>query len=592
MARALSLLVGLLVLAATAQADEAPAVAVGAKVGEALSFVDVRGLTRSLGDLGEREAAVLVFLTEDCPLARRALPRLVALEAATRDRGARFLLVDVGRDAEPTAAAALALNHGVGFPIVLDPGATAARRCGVTHVPTAVVLDAAGALVYRGRIDDALRPGVDRAPEREELKEALEDVLAGQAVRVAEAPADGCVVPAPAPRGPAPTWADVAPVLARRCAGCHSQGGDAPFALGSYEEAWVSADTIGEVVRRGTMPPWFADPAVGVFENDRRLTPGERALLVAWAEAGAPLGDPARAPGPLAPSARTIAARVDGWRIDAPDLVLQGGEETLPADGVIPYRYVLLPRTFAEDTWLQQAEIRADNPRVMHHCNLAWIYPGEADPRGNLIAGQVPGGEAMRLDPGVAFKVPAGAALVLQVHYVTTGKPERDRIRVGLRFPRAPVTKQLRSVVLSERSLAIPPGAPHHEVRRTAPLPHDASVLALFTHMHVRGKDMTFAALGADGRRTPLLSIPNYAFDWQLSYHVAPGAVRLPKGTTLECVGHYDNSAWNPFNPDPKVTVREGPQTTDEMFFGFVFYTDDQERLDLVVDPATGVAAR
>lgn len=122
MARALPLLVGLLVLAATAQADEAPAVAVGAKVGEALSFVDVRGLTRSLGDLGEREAAVLVFLTEDCPLARRALPRLVALEAATRDRGARFLLVDVGRDAEPTAAAALALNHGVGFPIVLDPG--------------------------------------------------------------------------------------------------------------------------------------------------------------------------------------------------------------------------------------------------------------------------------------------------------------------------------------------------------------------------------------------------------------------------------------------------------------------------------------
>lgn len=590
MARALPLLVLLLALAATARADEAPAtVPIGAKVGDALSFVDVRGLTRAVGDLGERRAAVLVFLTEDCPLARRALPRLVALEAATRGRGARFLLVDVGRDADPTAAAALALDHGVPFPIVLDPDATAARRCGVTHVPTAVVLDAAGALVYRGRIDDALRPGVDRAPQAQELKEALEAVLAGQPPAVAETPVDGCVVPTPVARpGPAPTWADVAPVLERRCAGCHSQGGDAPFALGSYEEAWVSADTIGEVVRRGTMPPWFADPAVGVFENDRRLTPAERALLLAWSAAGAPLGDPATAPGPLPPPVRPP----EGWRIDAPDLVLAGGEEALPADGVIPYRYVLLPRTFDEDTWLEQAEIRADNPRVMHHCNLAWIYPGEADPRGHLIAGQVPGGEAMRLAPGVAFKVPAGAALVLQVHYVTTGKPERDRIRVGLRFPRVPVEKQLHSVVLSERTLAIPPGAPHHEVRRTAPLPHDASVLALFTHMHVRGKDMTFTALGEDGKRTPLLSIPRYAFDWQLSYHVAPGAVRLPKGTTLECVGHYDNSAWNPFNPDPKVTVREGPQTTDEMFFGFVFYTDDQERLDLRVDPATGALAR
>lgn len=584
MARALPLLALLLVLAATARADEAPD-----EVGRALTFLDVRGLTRSLDDLGERKATVLVFLTEDCPLGRRALPRLVALEAATRERGARFLLVDVGRDADPSAAAALALNHGVPFPIVLDPDAAAARRCGVTHVPTAVVLDAKGALAYRGRIDDALRPGVDRAPGREELKDALEDVLAGRAARVASTAVDGCVVPAPAARAAtAPTWADVAPVLARRCAGCHSTGGDAPFALGSYEEAWVSADTIGEVVRRGTMPPWFADPAVGVFENDRRLSPEERALLLAWCEAGAPLGDPAKAPGPLPPPVR----QPEGWRIDAPDLVLQGGEEALPADGVIPYRYVLLPRTFDEDTWLEQAEIRADNPRVMHHCNLAWIYPAEADPRGNLIAGQVPGGEAMRLAPGVAFKVPAGAALVLQVHYVTTGKPERDRIRVGLRFPRVAVKKQLHSVVLSERRLAIPPGAPHHEVRRTAPLPHDASVLALFTHMHVRGKDMTFTALGADGRRTPLLSIPRYAFDWQLSYHVAQGAVRLPRGTTLECVGHYDNSAWNPFNPDPKVTVQEGPQTTDEMFFGFVFYTDDQEQLDLRVDPATGSAVR
>jgi hypothetical protein len=110
----------------------------------------------------------------------------------------------------------------------------------------------------------------------------------------------------------------------------------------------------------------------------------------------------------------------------------------------------------------------------------------------------------------------------------------------------------------------------------------------MFVHMHLRGRDMTFRAVRPDGTSETLLLVPNYSFDWQMPYRWEPGAMRLPRGTRLECLAHYDNSPFNPYNPDPKATVREGDQTVDEMLNGFVFYIDANEHLDLDVDPKTG----
>jgi hypothetical protein len=107
--------------------------------------------------------------------------------------------------------------------------------------------------------------------------------------------------------------------------------------------------------------------------------------------------------------------------------------------------------------------------------------------------------------------------------------------------------------------------------------------------MHVRGKDMTFTAHRPDGRDETLLMIPNYNFDWQVPYRWETGKKRLPKGTRIDCVAHFDNSAFNPFNPDPKVAVRFGLQTYQEMMFGFFFYTAADEKLEMKIDPKTGV---
>ena len=99
---------------------------------------------------------------------------------------------------------------------------------------------------------------------------------------------------------------------------------------------------------------------------------------------------------------------------------------------------------------------------------------------------------------------------------------------------------------------------------------------------------MTFAATYPDQRQEILLSVPNYNFEWQSSYRWEVDQMKFPKGTRVDCTAHFDNSAFNPFNPDPSATVKFGLQTYHEMMYGFLFYTNDNEALNLTIDPKTG----
>jgi hypothetical protein len=177
---------------------------------------------------------------------------------------------------------------------------------------------------------------------------------------------------------------------------------------------------------------------------------------------------------------------------------------------------------------------------------------------------------------------------VLQIHYVTTGKEEKCKISVGFKYAGGTIQKQLHHILLADYKFAIPPEAPAHPVGASKVVDCDADGIALFVHMHLRGRDMTFKATRPDGKTETLLVVPNYSFDWQMPYRWKDGAMKFPKGTRLECLAHYDNSKFNPYNPDAKATVKEGDQTKDEMLNGFIFFTDANEKLNIDVDPKTG----
>jgi hypothetical protein len=101
-------------------------------------------------------------------------------------------------------------------------------------------------------------------------------------------------------------------------------------------------------------------------------------------------------------------------------------------------------------------------------------------------------------------------------------------------------------------------------------------LVSMLPHMHLRGKSFTLRAYFPDGREETLISIPEYDFGWQTTYVLAT-PLPLPKGTRLEAIGRYDNTANNPSNPDPSARVVYGEQTWNEMMGGV---------MDFAIDPA------
>jgi hypothetical protein len=206
----------------------------------------------------------------------------------------------------------------------------------------------------------------------------------------------------------------------------------------------------------------------------------------------------------------------------------------------------------------------------------------------NFLTGYVPGGEPATCEDGVAILIPAGSVLMLQMHYVSTGVPEKCTVSVGLGYPREVVRQRLQCHQITDRRFVIPAGATAHKVAKTYTIDRDVVGVGLFSHMHVRGKDMSFIAHTPEGKDETLLIVPNYNFEWQVPYRWEPGKKTFSKGTKLECIAHLDNSTFNPFNPDPKATVKFGLQTEQEMMIGFFFYVDAKADLKLTIDPKTG----
>jgi hypothetical protein len=154
------------------------------------------------------------------------------------------------------------------------------------------------------------------------------------------------------------------------------------------------------------------------------------------------------------------------------------------------------------------------------------------------------------------------------MHYTTNGKRALDRTQVGLVFARQPVTQQIVALQAVNHSFEIPPGDPNYKVESVSLIYQPALLVGLRPHMHVRGKSFEYRAVYPDGRSEILLRVPKYDFNWQPYYYLAT-PLKLPTGTRIECVAHFDNSANNPFNPDPKVAVRWGDQSWDEMMIGW-----------------------
>jgi hypothetical protein len=398
----------------------------------------------------------------------------------------------------------------------------------------------------------------------------------------------------------APTFThDIAPILYANCVECHRAGEIAPMSLITYAEVRPWAKAIQKQVANGVMPPWHADAPHGTFRNERGLTAAQKDLLDRWAAAGAPEGNP-----PDLPPAPSFAA---GWRIGEPDAIFEMQEDyAVPARGTIQYEHFYIPTNFTEERWLQAIEARPGNRSLVHHILVYYEAPPDR-PRGQpvlqpnrqdsrtpdnttegdrpqrrplgpsqLLATYAPGTNPQVFPAGTALRLPPGGTLHLQLHYTANGTAGTDRSKVGMIFAKEPPAEEIRVSQFLNGQFTIPAGAADHQVSTDVTFAQDATLVGLFPHTHVRGKRWSYSLELPDGTTKSILSVPKYDFNWQ-TYYMYAQPIQVPKGARIRSTAWYDNSAANRSNPDPKVDVKWGDQTWEEMQYTGIMYSVRRE---------------
>ncbi len=565
-----------------ALANAAP-VAPGTTVDD-ISLTDIHGAEHRLADYSGSKAVVLAFLGTECPLARLYAPRLEAIAERYADKGVTILGVSSNVHDNVTELRAFARQHGVTYPILKDVGNVLADRLGAERLPIVFVLDGDRKVRYVGRIDDQY--GLQTTPagkslsyqlpdaRRQDLSIALDEMLAGSAVSVTVTEPSGCLIGRvkQADASSDVTYSkDIAKIFNANCVFCHREGQIAPFSLTSYEDAAGWAEMIAEVVAEQRMPPWHANPAHGKFSNDARLSDEDKDLIARWVAAGAPEGDKSQLPPqPEFPK---------GWMMPEPDQVVSMPKPfDVPAEGTVDYKMFIVDPGWTEDKWVTAMEPRPGNPAVVHHIVMYVMPPRgvskyfSADlPKTQLdwFASFAPGLRPPVLPEGTARFIPAGSKLMFQMHYTPNGKAQSDQSYVGIKFADPKTVKREIAVQHSgTHDFVIPAGAPNHRVDSEYVFQHDSLLWSVSPHMHVRGKDFNYKLIYPDGREEVVLDVPQYDFGWQTTY-IFDEPKRVPKGTKMQCVAHFDNSADNLNNPDPTKEVRYGPQTWEEMCYGW-----------------------
>jgi peroxiredoxin len=578
-----------------ARADEGSPI--GRKI-EAFSAKDFDGKQYQLADFADKKLVVVAFMGTECPLAKLYGPRLEALAEEFGDQDVAFLVVDSNQQDSIAKIEHYARRHGIKFPVLKDVNNVIADQFSAIRTPEMFVLDQDRVIRYWGRVDDQFGfqgNGIAYQrdePKRRDLAMAIEELLAGKPVTEAVTLAQGCHigrVKAPAADSAVTFTKDIAPIFNANCVACHREGQIGPFPMNTYEQCVGWAEMIREVVVERRMPPWHADPSVGHFANDARLSDQEKELISAWVDNGAPEGNAKDLPpAPTFP---------EGWQIPKPDEVLYMADQPyeVPASGSVEYQRFVVDPGWTEDKWIQALECVPGNPAVVHHIIVYLVPPGVTPSgqagrlRSNWLGAYAPGLRQEALPNGYARFVQKGTKLLFEMHYTANGTKQMDRSYAGFVFadPKT-VKKEVAVQNAGNFTFKIPPHADSHPVEADFTFRQNSLLLSVSPHMHVRGKDFRYELIYPDGKTETVLWIPQYDFGWQTTYELTEPKY-LPRGTRMHCVAHFDNSEDNLANPDPAVEVGWGEQTWEEMMFGwFEMALADQD----LTQPATAGSAR
>jgi hypothetical protein len=435
---------------------------------------------------------------------------------------------------------------------------------------------------------------------------------------------------------------DVAPIIFNKCANCHRPGEVAPMTLTSYKEVRPWSKAIKEEVVERSMPPWFADPHTSTlqFGNDRRLSQKEIDTIVAWVDAGAPKGDdkdlpplPKYTPGWTFGEPDLIIEMPIDYEVPAEgELPMQNfyvpvpfkeerwveKVELRPGNPAVVHHSIANVVNLPEGTTIVNGKaVRSGTSSAQLNSQSARETGGLSEGGGREVAqtqdsftrsgafklvGQAPGKGFERHYPGTAKRILPGMFFQFNMHYQPSGRVEKDRSLLGLWFAKKPVTYEVltkgvtdtifiggkelsetrtingKQVKIRGKIPNIPPQVDNWEISGETTLKEAITLYAFAPHMHLRGKDIKYTLIWPDGRQQVLLNVPKFDFNWQLHYELAE-PLKIPAGSKIVAVAHYDNSIKNRYNPAPQKEVFWSEQSWDEMFIPWFEYTVDSQNL-------------
>ena len=417
--------------------------------------------------------------------------------------------------------------------------------------------------------------------------------------------------------GPMSFHKDVEPLLQKHCLTCHTQGQIGGFSIASYEDAKPLAALMASKTGKREMPPFLAKTTAECkprlsWRDDPSLTDKEIEVFKAWADQGAPEGDPKDAPAPFVLDTTGLPNAAQELVATSPTVVDGTSDQ---------FVCIVLDPKLAGDQFLDGIHFVAGNAAIAHHALLfsakrtdAVKESGGKDqfscfgaPTGTLVHAWAPGGVPLELPPDVGIKVGADDVFVIQMHYHPRGKMESDQSKIQLRYTaQKPTYSYLTLLPGNARNEAdgllpdpddtgapefrIPANKDKHVEEMTFTVPSqviiDVPILAVGPHMHYAGTGMRISiernhVTQSQPAKECLVEAPAWNFNWQRLYQFNGAISELPTGTAgdvirLHC--EYNNSKSNPFITDALAQqslaepqdISVGETTLDEMCLGIM----------------------
>ena len=396
--------------------------------------------------------------------------------------------------------------------------------------------------------------------------------------------------------GQSPNYSeDIAPIIYNKCLQCHHTGGIGPLSLETYPNAVSNAGLIQHVVSSGEMPPWPPDTIYQRFAYENILSIDEITKITDWITSGVPLGDTNLLP--------QMPIFSNNSNFGPADLEIQiptySSTATSNSDD---YVCISIPSGLVQDRQVRAIEVIPGNIEIVHHVLVAinefgspstTITPNCMAPiGGDQVYTYAPGSLPIEfpIDSLNKFgiEIPANSSIELGMHYPEGTFGQLDSTKVKFYFyPQNTAIREIYTEYLITEGLPPDPpfSIPANQITQMSssygPIINDISVMSIFPHMHLLGKDMECFAVTPTNDTINLIRINKWDFEWQGAY-LYKQFIKIPAGSIIYAFGTYDNTA-SITNPNP-VLVQSGLNTDDEMFvfiFQFLDYQIGDENIVL-----------